>query len=99
MVTRKKIEEIIDFEGDVLTTISIPTHKKGEDAKQDPIRFKNVLSRVSDELKEKGFKENEINDYLKEASDLLNVPSFWVHVDQGLVIYISEKKTEVFQLQ
>ncbi len=98
MVTRKKIEEIIDFEGDVLTTISMPTHKKGEDAKQDPIRFKNLLSRVSDELKKKGFKENEINDYLKEASDLLNIPSFWVHVDQGLVIYISEKDTEVFQL-
>lgn len=98
MVTRKKIEDIIHFEGEVLTTIAMPTHKKGEDAKQDPIRFKNLLNNASDKLKEKGFKENEIDDYLKEAADLLNVPSFWIHVEKGLVIYISEDRTEVFQL-
>ncbi|MGF1671482.1 MAG: hypothetical protein ACFCU6_13615 [Balneolaceae bacterium] len=98
MISRKTIEELIKFKGKILTTITLPTHKKGEDAKQDPIRYKNLLNKAASQLSKKGLKEREIQSYLKEAKELLEKPSFWVHVDQGLVVYISESETKIFQL-
>jgi len=98
MISRKKIKDLIKFKGDILTTITLPTHKKGEEAKQDPIRYRNLLNKATEELHRKGLKEREIRTYLEEAKKLLDNPSFWVHVDHGLVVYISEHTTEVYQV-
>jgi hypothetical protein len=39
----------------------LPTHKKGEESKQDPIRFKNLITEASKKINEKvnknGFSE------------------------------------------
>src|SRR6056297_1731212 len=98
MISRKKIEELINFVGDILTTITLPTHKTGEEAKQDPIRYKNLLNKTADKLSQKGLKEREIKSYLEEAYKLLDNQSFWVHIDHGLVVYISENKTDIYQV-
>jgi len=98
MISRNKIEELINFEGDILTTITLPTHKTGEEAKQDPIRYKNLLNKTADKLSQKGLKEREIKSYLDEAYKLLDNQSFWVHIDHGLVVYISENKTDIYQV-
>jgi hypothetical protein len=98
MISRKKIEELINFEGNILTTITLPTHKTGEEAKQDPIRYKNLLNKTADKLSQKGLKEREIKSYLEEAYKLLQNQSFWVHIDHGLVVFISENKTDIYQV-
>lgn len=98
MISRKKIEELINFEGNILTTITLPTHKTGEEAKQDPIRYKNLLNKAADKLSQKGLKEREIKNYLEKAYKLLENQSFWLHIDHGIVVYISENQTDVYQV-
>lgn len=98
MVNEKKIEELINKNGNVLTTITMPTHKKGEESKQDPIRFKNLINEAEDILKEKRKKDAEIEAYLQKAKELLEKPLFWSHSDKGLAVYISDEKTEIFKL-
>ena len=98
MISRKKIEELIKFDGDILTTITLPTHKTGEEAKQDPIRYKNLLNKAADKLSQKGLKERKIKNYLEEAYKLLDNQSFWLHIDEGLVVYISAEKTDTYQV-
>jgi hypothetical protein len=98
MVSQSKINELINSNGSVLATITLPTHKKGEESKQDPIRFKNLISKASDQLKAKGMKEAEADDYLKSAKELLERPMFWSHLDKGLAVYIGENSIDVFRV-
>lgn len=98
MVSQKKINELINSNGSVLATITLPTHKKGEESKQDPIRFKNLLNIAIETLKQKGMKEAEAESFLKSAKELLERPMFWSHLDKGLAVYIGEGMFDVFRV-
>ena len=98
MVSEQKIHELINRSGKPLVTITMPTHKSGEESKQDPIRFKNLINEAAEKLEEKGMKESDVNAFLKEAKDLLDQPMFWSHTDKGLAAYIGEDGFEYYRL-
>ncbi|MCC5913355.1 MAG: hypothetical protein JJU46_03165 [Balneolaceae bacterium] len=98
MVSEKSIKELITKNGKELVTITLPTHKKGEESKQDPIRFKNLISKATEILKARGKKEAEAEAYLKPAKDLLERPMFWSHADHGLAIYLNDEGFNVYKL-
>lgn len=84
--------------GNPLISVTMPTHRKGEQIKQDPIRFKNLLNTVSEKLSERGMKQADIDDLLKPAKELLEKPIFWSHQDHGLVAYLAKDYFSYFQL-
>ncbi len=98
MVSEKEINKLVNRNGSDLVTITLPTHKTGEESKQDPIRLKNLLAEAVSILKENGKKEADAENYLKSAFELLDKPLFWAHVDKGLAIYISEGESDIFKL-
>jgi hypothetical protein len=98
MISRNRIEKLIKQSQDLNITITLPTHKKGEEVQQDPIRFKNQLNEVEKELKEKGMKESEIDSLLKRPKELLEDLIFWNHGDEGLAVYINKDNFELFEL-
>ena len=98
MVSEKEINKLVNRNGSDLVTITLPTHKAGEESKQDPIRLKNLLTKAVSILKENGKKESDAEEYLKSAFDLLDKPLFWAHADKGLAIYISEDESDIFKL-
>jgi hypothetical protein len=98
MVSQNKINELINSNGSVLATITLPTHKKGEESKQDPIRFKNLLNNTAETLKKKGMKEADAENFLKSARELLDRPMFWSHLDKGLAVYIGDGTFDVFRV-
>ncbi len=98
MVSEKEINKLVNRNGSNLVTITLPTHKTGEESKQDPIRLKNLLTEAVSILKENGKKEAEAEEYLKSAFELLDKPLFWAHADKGLTIYISEDESDIFKL-
>lgn len=98
MVSEKEINKLVNRNGSNLVTITLPTHKTGEESKQDPIRLKNLLTEAVSILKENGKKEAEAEEYLKSAFELLDKPLFWAHADKGLAIYISEDESDIFKL-
>ena len=98
MVSEKTIQELIEKNSDVSVTITLPTHKKGEESKQDPIRFKNLLSEASEKIKEYNSKNGFADSLLKQARQLLDKPLFWSHLDKGLAVYVSENRFDVYKL-
>jgi hypothetical protein len=98
MVSEKTIHELIKKNGKSLVTITLPTHKKGEESKQDPIRFKNLLSEAAKMVDEKMSKNGYSDKLLKKAKDLLDKPLFWAHMDNGLAVYISDNSFDVYKL-
>ncbi len=98
MVSEKTISNLINNDSEILISITLPTHKTGEEGKQDPIRFKNLLNEVEQELEKKGEKKSDIEELLKPARELLDKPLFWSHVDHGLAVYITESSFDVYKL-
>ncbi|TVR27677.1 MAG: hypothetical protein EA390_13475 [Balneolaceae bacterium] len=98
MVNEKKISELVNKNGKDLITITLPTHIKGEESKQDPIRFKNLLTKAAETLKKRGKKESEIDKILQPARDLLEKPLFWSHSDRSLAVYLNGEEFEYFKL-
>lgn len=98
MVSERTIRELINQKGNNLVTITLPTHEKGEESKQDPIRFKNLLSEAEKKLEERAKKNGYAESFLKPAKELLDTPMFWSHQKKGLAVYMTEDSFETYKL-
>lgn len=98
MVSETTIQDLINQKGETFVSITLPTHVKGEETKQDPIRFKNLLSEAVKKLEERNFKNGDAENFLKPAKELLDRSMFWSHLKEGLAIYLTEETFEVFKL-
>src|SRR5690625_4901407 len=99
MISESTIHDLIDYESDLSITITMPTHMRGEDTKQDPIRLKNLTSKASELIISKGGTQSQADKLLQPAADLLRKPLFWAHVEYGLVLYISKDKFDLHKLR
>lgn len=98
MVSEKTIHELINQEAENFLTITLPTHEKGEESKQDPIRFKNLLSEAEEQLNKRVANNGVTEKMLKSAKELLDKPMFWSHQKNGLAVFITEDSFNVYKL-
>jgi hypothetical protein len=98
MVSEKTIRELINQEAENFVTITLPTHEKGEESKQDPIRFKNLLSEAERKLNKRTANNGDAEKMLKPAKELLDKPMFWSHQKNGLAVFITDHSFNVYKL-
>ncbi|SMO43473.1 hypothetical protein [Gracilimonas mengyeensis] len=98
VVNRETIEKLISETGDSNISIFIPTHKKGEEAKQDSIRLKNILQKVRKDLLEDGWKEPDVDELFKKVHAKTEENQFWLHQDKGLALYINDHYFDFFKI-
>ncbi|MEN6384046.1 MAG: hypothetical protein ABFD79_02500 [Phycisphaerales bacterium] len=86
-------------ENNIYPSISfyLPTHIHGEEARQDPIRLKNLITECRDVLK-KSYPQERAAEILKPASDLVRDAIFWQHQSNGLAMFITPDFSEHVQL-
>jgi hypothetical protein len=73
---------------DTSVSFYLPTHRRGPDRRQDPIRFDNLLRRARAELEATGWRDRDITDLLAPAADLLADQAFWANLDHGLGVFV-----------
>lgn len=98
MVTQDTILSLMKRAKNPSISIYLPTHRKGEEVQQDPIRFKNLLTKAEKKLKERHVEPSQTEALLKKARALLNQPPFWQHSDRGLAVFITEGFFKYFRL-
>ncbi len=98
VVRRETIEKLIGKTQNLNVTIFLPTHKTGEEAKQDSIRLKNLIQKAKMDLIEIGWKENKVDDLFKPVIDKTEENQFWLHQDKGLAIYANEEYFDFFKI-
>lgn len=98
VVRRETIEKLIGKTKEVNVSIFLPTHKTGEEGKQDSIRLKNLISKVKSDLIDKGWKEPQVEDLFKEVIAKTEENKFWQHQEKGLVIYLNEDYSAFFKV-
>ncbi|MEX0638846.1 MAG: hypothetical protein WD094_00190, partial [Balneolaceae bacterium] len=98
MIRTTDIRDLNSKSEELNITITLPTHRKGEEVQQAPIRLKNLVNRVQKDLKERGMKDREIEEYLGKARELISDLKFWNHTDKGLALYINSSLFKSMQL-
>ncbi|MCH8557553.1 MAG: hypothetical protein LAT84_07025 [Balneolia bacterium] len=78
-------------------SIYMPTHRVGNEIRQDQIRFKNMINGVIDILKRKGLRDSEIDHLMKPVEDFRNEGPNWQAMSDGLVLFRSTNHFEVNQ--
>ncbi|MEO9221934.1 MAG: hypothetical protein ABI251_09200 [Mycobacteriaceae bacterium] len=73
---------------EVHISLFIPTHRYGTETKTDPIRWKNLLSRVEHTLSKRGMTTEEIAELLAPAWQLHEDQLAWQYMSDGLAMYL-----------
>ncbi len=98
VVRRETIEKLLGQTQELNVTIFLPTHKTGEEAKQDSIRLKNLIQKAKTDLIDLGWKENRVDELFKPVVDKTEENQFWLHQDKGLAIYANENYFDFFKI-
>jgi hypothetical protein len=88
ILTYADIKRLLSHQVDPSVSIYLPTHRKGKEIEQDPIRLKNLLKQAEELLARNGRKGQEIEQMLAPARKLLDNSAFWRHQSDGLAIFI-----------
>ena len=70
-------------------SLYMPTHRKGRDVQQDPIRFKNLLRQAEKELEGIAIRGSDGESLLAPARALTQDPAFWAQSSDGLAIFLA----------
>ncbi len=98
MITQDIISSLIGKAKEPSVSIYLPTHIKGEEVKQDPIRFKNLLKKAEEKLQDRGGDQQTIDTLLEEPRKLLDQPLFWQHADKGLAVFITGGEFDYYRV-
>jgi hypothetical protein len=89
------IDSLIESGEGTKISIYLPMEVKGQDTKQNAIRFKNAINKVSEALEHSEDKQ-EMSNSLKEARELEDNENFWEQQMPGLVIFIDKGEVQIF---
>ena len=87
--------------GEACISIYIPTHRAGQ-VQEDKIRFKNALSEAVNKLIDANmllteeFDKKSARKFLSPAFDLLEDNDFWMHLSDGLAVFLNGHLFEYF---
>lgn len=71
-------------------SVYMPTYFLARETWQDPIRYRNLLREVDDELnRRKFFDRRQIERFLEPARAMLEDHAFWQHQGEGLAVFLS----------
>jgi hypothetical protein len=96
--TRKRLTDLVEKIGGPRVSIFMPTHVRGAEIEQDPIRLKNLLREAAEKLQGRFPQGPDPQEVLAPAAALVGDREFWRHQDEGLAIFASETDFEIEQL-
>jgi len=98
ILKKTDLEALIETSGDTCISLYMPTHRYGRGQQQDPIRFKNLITRAQDELLASGLRMPEVQGMMRPAENLLVDKVFWQHQSDGLAVFLSPDSFQSYRL-
>ncbi len=87
MITREKLLDLIHNQRNVNISLFLPMEIKGDVVKQNSLRFKNYVNKISLNLKNHGIDEHLIEKLIEPLKELIANDDFWQHQKEGLAVY------------
>jgi hypothetical protein len=97
-MNKEQIKKLAEARGFPKISIYFPTHEKGPEVQQDPVRLKNCLSSAREQLEVAGIESREIDSLLADADARTAKGDFWLHQSAGLAVLIDGAETRWHRL-
>lgn len=91
-------DQLIQHHQENSISIYMPTEKAGRETRQNPIRFKNLLTEAQERLQEKGMRQPDVQALLQPLWDLIEDQMFWQNQECGLAVFLSPDSLVGFRL-
>jgi hypothetical protein len=99
LLPRNEIEPLLRTSGGPCVSIFLPTFRAGAERQQNPIRLKNVVRGVAERLEgDWGMRSPDADDLLEPIKRLVDDNSFWLHQQDGLILFRSPAVFKSFQV-
>jgi hypothetical protein len=98
VVRRNDVKALVTDVAPPCVSIYLPTHRKGRDVEQDPIRLRKLVGEARTELQDVGLRRAEADALLEPATRLLDDVSFWRHQDAGLGLLLAAGRSEILRV-
>jgi len=98
LISRNSFEALCREQGDACFSVYMPTHRRGAEIDQDPIRLKNLISETHDRLAEQEIDSGALSTPLDEMKRLVEDRQFWRHQGKGLALFGSEGGLQSYRL-
>jgi hypothetical protein len=98
MFTRSDLFSLMDATPELGASIFLPTHVRGAEIRQDPIRLKNLAAVARDKLEAAGLSRGQADDFLAPALALVEDYGFWQHQSHGLALFLDGTEARRYQL-
>lgn len=96
MIEIKEVKDLMYQTKECAVSIYIPTYRAGHN-QEDNLRFKNAINEVKERLiVEWSMEPKEAGKYLRPAYELLFKEKFWMHLSDGLVVFIADDVFKYF---
>lgn len=97
-LNRKAILELAEVQAPVCVSLLMETAAKGQQARQNQIRFKNLVQQAQVSLEARNLRQEEIEKLLGPTEQLLVDTPFWSHQMEGLAVYLEGGRRRLYQL-
>ena len=97
-LTQDDLRKLARIEDPAAVTLLMPTFESGREVRQNAVRFKNLVTRIHDELKRSGMTPDEIEVRLCDARSLIDDNTWWQHQGRGLAWFSSREGCVRFRL-
>lgn len=98
ILRQKDLKQLIETTGECCVSVYMPTHRAGREQQQDPIRFKNLVTRAQERLLGYGLRRSEVQELMRPAEKLLADGDFWQHQSDGLAVFLSSRFSQTYRL-
>ena len=96
--TDEDLRELISVQFEHCVSIYMPSFRTGSETQQNPIRFKNLISDVEQQLISEGIRPTDAAILLDPARRLLDNETFWKFQAEGMAAFIAPGIFKVYRL-
>jgi Bacterial archaeo-eukaryotic release factor family 3 len=89
MFTQNDLRSLIDATAQPAVSVFLPTHVKGREVRQGPVRLRNLLAQAEQKLLGRGMRGEEARALLAPARRMVDDDVFWRHQDRGLAVFVA----------
>jgi len=93
-----ELRRLMGEQAEPCVSVYLSTHVSGADGQQDPVRLKNLLHQVEDQLAAAWMRAPEARDLLEPARDLAKQTQFWHDRSHGLAMFLAPGTFAAYRL-
>ena len=98
LFNRERLRALAQTEADPCISLYMPTVRFESEQEQNPIRYKNLLKQARNDLRERGLRDDRIDEILEPAEARLDDTAFWRALSDGLAVFITSGGATFYRL-